>query len=1157
MLGVRLANFGDSARVHVFAARTAGDSREGATPRAALSAAIARAAPAVRSWRWGDAASAYVSGRDLGDKLRYILDRRQEPGRIGNMLQRPSLLLNPWTTSETDTREVRLSDGRGWDEAEVQECAAAEPVARGGGAAGGSVHTASFVCRDFLPASGAVFANLRPDAEGRVSVDLSAAAGMQDLAVVATDGFAVDGVELAGADVPFEPRDLRLAKGTDPLADSARTKAYATVGELYQLMKSLRPEAGAFAEFGFLADWNRKDDGEKRALYGKYACHELDLFLYEKDRAFFDAAVAPNLANKRLKDFVDRWLLGEDVSSYARPGRLQDLNALEQCLLARRVASLAPVVARNMADWCAANPAPLDARDRALAVALDDMGSFDWEGDAAPAAAPAPQSAETGWRPVYGVAQGALAGEKLQDAVLGRDVSKDAEARWSNQSLVTSPVKMKSMAGARAPGGPGAARRREAEAKPRESRQFWRPPERTKEWVESYWYRQRRAALTKDLVPVSRFWRDYAAAIAAGKEAGFRSASVIDAADTFADMLAALAVTGLGFEAKAGEAVVFARESAGDGADATRALKLERHFFEVGEANEDGSAKVASDEFVRGRVYRMETIAINPTPARRRVRVVSQIPEGAFPVGGCGAARDMSIDLGEYATRPLPSQTFYFPAAGDGVGAAAPAVAVERGVRVGESEGFSCNVVATSSKRDTTSWRYVSQKASNDEVLDYLRTKNLANVDLAKIGWRFGDGNFAKAALSVLESRGMYSQELWLAGFRWKAAFDARRVREALSRRENRLKLAPTFGPVFTCSLLEIEPEESDVFEHREYWPIVNARAHAKGGAATIANDALAKEYRAFLDVLASKKAPSARDRLLAAVYLVAQDRIREAEEQVAAFEASDGAASAGMRMQRDYLKAYLAFSRGDAAGARAIAAKWTDAPTPLWRGRFREVVAQADEVAGSGAGSSDGGDAADASPSLALRADVRNGAAEGVVVTARNLAACTLKAYPVDVEIAFSKDPFGPDGAVSGGILGMRPAWTEEVALADAKDTRVALPARLRRTNLVLVASGADGRAEERLAITPGSLDVQVAREARQLRVRRADGRPLAGAYVKVYAKDVSGRETKFHKDGYTDLRGAFDYESVSTDTDFRPAEFALFVQGAEGVRTLRVQAK
>ena len=36
---------------------------------------------------------------------------------------------------------------------------------------------------------------------------------------------------------------------------------------------------------------------------------------------------------------------------------------------------------------------------------------------------------------------------------------------------------------------------------------------------------------------------------------------------------------------------------------------------------------------------------------------------------------------------------------------------------------------------------------------------------------------------------------------------------------------------------------------------------------------------------------------------------------------------------------------------------------------------------------------------------------------------------------------------------------------------------------------------------------------------------------------------EIQFHKDGYTDLRGAFDYASISTDSSFKPAEYAVLV--------------
>ena len=39
-----------------------------------------------------------------------------------------------------------------------------------------------------------------------------------------------------------------------------------------------------------------------------------------------------------------------------------------------------------------------------------------------------------------------------------------------------------------------------------------------------------------------------------------------------------------------------------------------------------------------------------------------------------------------------------------------------------------------------------------------------------------------------------------------------------------------------------------------------------------------------------------------------------------------------------------------------------------------------------------------------------------------------------------------------------------------------------------------------------------------------------MAKAYVKVYAQSNSG-VSKFYKDGYTDLRGRFDYASLSTN--------------------------
>ena len=56
---------------------------------------------------------------------------------------------------------------------------------------------------------------------------------------------------------------------------------------------------------------------------------------------------------------------------------------------------------------------------------------------------------------------------------------------------------------------------------------------------------------------------------------------------------------------------------------------------------------------------------------------------------------------------------------------------------------------------------------------------------------------------------------------------------------------------------------------------------------------------------------------------------------------------------------------------------------------------------------------------------------------------------------------------------------------------------------------------------------------------------RALSKVYVKVYALTKSG--PKFYKDGYTDLRGKFDYASVSTSNIADATKFSILVMSEE----------
>jgi hypothetical protein len=103
-----------------------------------------------------------------------------------------------------------------------------------------------------------------------------------------------------------------------------------------------------------------------------------------------------------------------------------------------------------------------------------------------------------------------------------------------------------------------------------------------------------------------------------------------------------------------------------------------------------------------------------------------------------------------------------------------------------------------------------------------------------------------------------------------------------------------------------------------------------------------------------------------------------------------------------------------------------------------------------------------------------------------------------------------------------------------------------LARQNLarqnVLVELTAAGKTRSRPYFA-NAMDVRLLENYGQIRATEAaGGKTLAKVYVKVYARLADG-SVKFHKDGYTDHRGRFDYASVSTPDRQPISRFAILV--------------
>jgi len=165
------------------------------------------------------------------------------------------------------------------------------------------------------------------------------------------------------------------------------------------------------------------------------------------------------------------------------------------------------------------------------------------------------------------------------------------------------------------------------------------------------------------------------------------------------------------------------------------------------------------------------------------------------------------------------------------------------------------------------------------------------------------------------------------------------------------------------------------------------------------------------------------------------------------------------------------------------------------------------------------------------------------VNVQFQNLDRVKVNYYRMDVELLFSRQPFVQEQSDRFGFI--MPNRSAVVALPKGGAHSFALPADFNGANVV-VELVAEGRRVSKPCFAH-DLSVQVAEPYGQLSVvHKATRKALPKAYVKAYARQQDGT-VRFYKDGYTDLRGRFDYSSLSTSDLDQVERFALLVMSDE----------
>ena len=1286
-LSIKIADATETTRVHVFPVRYLNEFDPFEDLKSIRRPGPWKLSPALRR-------SAYVAGRKIGEEYQYILNRRYAPRFPGNMLERPSLLMNPWVVQETNNTAQAAAAGEAAPESGVEK---QKSASSGKNRSSSASDRNSFSNLDFLGSGEAAILNIKPDKDGAIQLSAEQIGNAQAIRIVVVDLFSVSQTQIVRKPRPLKPDDQRLKLALDPekhfrqsrqiellekgdsliVEDilSAQFQQYDELSDVFGLYQGFGNDTAKLRKFRFVLDWPDKTMEEKQSLYSRYACHELNFFIYQKDQEFFKKVVKKHILNKREQTFLDQWLLEEDLSEWLEPWKFARLNIVEKILLSRRFDDRRDEMSRHVAELYDLSPTSRDrydelyrfsiesswmSKDRSVlqrrlsemrkkgvyggAVVdggvvvdgvdkdgdgmailsdgvIEELGeSFDFEsnrllggggrilGGALPVDSPR-RGLSMGRSPSLGLevmqrgrqqagqeGQGQSQGQpgkkgkrrgvyrtqtvpaqKMRTETRTRQVpvtkmrTETREVTLADGSKVLKTVQV--------PYTENVTQNYSVQVPYTENvtqsyfvpidefgveKQLYRRVEPTQEWMENNYYRLLPNTQNANLVKVNQFWKDYAS-----HEGGsFASQWFAEANGNFTEMMFALSVLDLPLrdvkekvEIADGKMTITAEDSMIVLHQQNRETEFDRrgttvfvseNFFQSNDRYrfEDGIQfdKFVEGDFLANVLYGAEVVITNPTSTPMAIELLIQIPKGALPVNGSKQTRSISMQLNAFSTQKM-EYAFYFPAAGEFTHYPAHVSSDIKILSVAESRDF--KVIDEPASVDEQSWAWVSQNGSDKEVIEFLNRENIQRINAAEIAFRMKDKAIFKQVTDTLRVRCKYDHTLWQYSVEHD---DADTMREFLDHANG---LTSTCGMAFDSDLLTIDPFVRNWFEQREFSPLVNSRAHQLGAKRKILNDRILQQYEKLMQILGHRGKLDSDNRLVVTYYLLLQDRIDEAMKQFAKVEDKNVVRT----MPYAYCDAYLDLYREKPDDALAKAKKWTDYPVDRWRTRFESIVAMVEEIKGGSASLVDEKDRTQQQDQLALKApgfefeieagDNESGAGKGVVDW-RNLSGMTINYYEMDIEFLFSTNPFARDQI--DGFSMIRPNFSQKVEVEgeDGKGTHeFEIPEQFNNKNVLVEVVAGDG--SKSATWFANSMDVQVVESYGQVLLTNPKTKaPISKAYVKVFAKGGSD-EVEFHKDGYTDLRGRFDYVTQSNRSLDGIAEYAILIVSDEHGAVIR----
>ncbi|KRW99096.1 hypothetical protein PPERSA_07349 [Pseudocohnilembus persalinus] len=1186
--------------------------------------------------------SVFLNNKTLGDEICYVLERRNQKKYIGNTLEKPNILLKKTFVRDTQFDKENLSKdqeySQGLQDRTINEQAKRSEMKKGkrGGGASNMMYQARCtsvidngvdLMLNFLENSCKTYTNLKPDQDGSIEISNFEGEKYSQMYLIVTnlEASVSDTFNLKQKSEQLPSfRDLRLKsnlqkfkpfsekRGTIILRKEQKSVIKSdteniiidNLQQFFDIQKQVKitshgsdNENNGYQFWSFLTDWAQFSKEKKLEKYDEFACHEINIFLYIKDKPFFEEVVKPFIANKIEKSFVDYFLLDDKqvLNQYAQTHQLSLMNYMEKCLLvsylakneqkqqAQQLAASISLMARNQpldtnlrkrlydTVISAQSKAPVrkvqrvqEAEMRVESVQARNMSlAYQPQVQQMQQMSMAPQSRM-------------MAKNKMAAPMMARMMdTRQEEEMCDLMSFEQEVPQQANFMSLNAQAYNDDEFSRQVEQR-KEYKAGYEKLKKTKEYIERTYYEVKNPEQQKSLIGINLFWEELAhhAAQNQGNLDQFLSENFIYASKNHAEMILVLAFTDLPFQGgdftlKAADGrdlqicagksnlIVFLKDITLCEFEKRGDITVSQMFFDPKDRykylEDDPSVKVEKevDEFIINKVYGIQTIITNCSIAQSEFQVLVEIPEGAIPVSQIDYTKATTLSIDSYHTEKIQT-FFYFP--GKGKFNIIPA-SVSRNEKVlayandlGEIE---VKVEKQIKKMET--FTDIIKNGKQEDILQFIKEKNILNNKLFKfsdIYWLVvQDQEFFSKLVQILQERQIFDYQTWLFSIHHQ---NPQIFQQLLQNETFQKALITNKSKSHSLKFLKSEKTNLNSIQFFEYHPLLSQRVHKfmNEQKSTILNKQLKETYENFLQYLLEVPQLTAEQLLVWAYYLLLQERI---EESINIFNKIQRNQNNCSQLQYDYMAAYLDIYQGKESNfkvAREIAKKYDNYPILSWRNLFVDLKHQLQEYDGENVEQSE------QLKETEMNKNLKSGAQEEqvnfeldkkeLVINYQNSSSFKLFFYEIDLEILFSRQPF-LNNDKSDEFAYVKANHTENIKVNNSnliESMRYKIPENLVNKNLYILLKYSND--VHSLTYFSADLKVSVLNNYGQVKVMDANHQPLSKVYVKCFAKDNSGNE-QFYRDGYTDLRGRFDYALSSNSDIDNIQKFSLLISSEE----------